>query len=430
MSVITDIEKNSIAQEMGITKGDILVSINGKEVIDIFDYRYLIKQENLEVLIKKNTGEEWILEIEKEEDEDLGLVFENPLIECEKSCRNKCIFCFIDQNPKGMRPGIYFKDDDSRLSFLEGNFVTLTNMSDRELERVIFYRLSPINISVHTTDPKLREFMLKNPRSGLIMEQIRKITKAGLITNFQVVLCKGINDNSNLDKTINDLSGFFPFGQSMAIVPLGLTKHRDNLPVLEPLTCKDAKDIIKQVELWQKKLKQKIGTNFVFLADEFYILAEVPIPQNEYYEDYPQIQNGVGLLRSFMQEFEKEFESIPKSSHTKEISVVTGEIAYSFIKGLADKISERFGLLIHVYGIQNNFYGRSVTVSGLITGGDIIDQLTDKPLGERLLLPKCLLKSNETLLLDNISVEDIKAKLNIDVIPTEIHGGEFIRACL
>ncbi|MCL1995239.1 MAG: DUF512 domain-containing protein [Defluviitaleaceae bacterium] len=430
MNTITKIEKNSIASEMGLVKGDIIVSINNKEVVDIFDYRYLTKNENLEMVIKKATGQEWILEIEKEEDEDLGINFKNPLIQCEKSCKNKCLFCFIDQNPVGMRPTIYFKDDDSRLSFLQGNFVTLTNMSDQELERIIFYRLSPINISVHTTDPKLRVFMLKNPRASLIMEQIKKITSAGIVTNFQVVLCKGINDEEHLDKTIGDLAGFFPFGQGVGVVPVGITKHRENLPSLTPLTKEDANQVIDRVTILQKKLKKELGTRFVFLADEFYILADRPIPPNEHYEDYSQIQNGVGLLRNFIQEFENSFENnfttISTKPTIKEMSVATGQIAYSFIKELSSKTEKKFGVKIHTYPITNNFYGSTVTVAGLVTGGDIISQLRGLPLGERLLIPKCMLKSNEDIFLDNVSVKDIQKALDVNVVPTDVDGKEFL----
>jgi len=429
MNIIKNVDINSIAQEVGIEKGDTLVSINHTPISDIFDYRFHIKNENLEVLINKKNGEEWIIEIEKEEDEDLGLSFSTPLMDEEKTCKNKCVFCFIDQNPSGMRNTIYFKDDDSRLSFLEGNFVTLTNMSHEALDRVIFHRLSPVNISVHTTDPKLRVEMLKNPRSALIMEQISKLTAARLTLNFQIVLCKGINDKEHLDKSIEDLSQFLPYGQGLAIVPLGLTKHRANLPKLKPITKEDAIQTIAQVHKWQEKIKSNQGTNFAYLADEFYIMAGHPLPVEEEYEGYTQIENGIGMARSFIEEFLQEME-VPLEAKTKEISVVTGTLFYNILKDISNKIEEKYHTKIHLYPITNNFYGDTITVSGLITGGDIINQLRGKNLGQGLLLPKSLLKKNEDLLLDNVTLGEISKELKIDVIPVNPHGGDFLRKTL
>ena len=431
MYKIINIEKNSIAQEMGIEKGDSLISINDKNIIDIFDYRYLTKTEYMIVLIeKKTTAQQWELEIEKDEDEDLGIIFENPLIECEKNCKNKCIFCFIDQNPTGMRQTIYFKDDDMRLSFLDGNFVTLTNISDSEFERIIFYRLSPINISVHTTDPALRVFMLKNPRAAFVVEQIKKLTNQGIITNFQIVLCRGVNDCEHLDKSIEDLAQFFAFSYGVCVVPAGLTNHRQNLYQIQPATTEWAISVIEQITAWQKKFIKDIGTNFVFLADEFYVLANRPIPPAVHYESYAHIQNGVGMLRSFIEEFEQEFKTQNKKPKTKEISVVTGQIAFFYIKKMAQKIEKKFDITVHVYPVYNNFFGESVTVAGLLTGGDIVAQLQNKKLGNRLLLPSCMLKNNENLLLDNMSIEDMQATLGITIIPTNVAGDEFLRKAI
>lgn len=431
MNIITKVESNTIATEVGLEIGDNIISINGKEIIDIFDYRYLIKDEYIEIIIKKQTGDEWVLEIEKDEDEDLGVEFKYPLMDCEKSCRNKCIFCFIDQNPKGMRQTIYFKDDDSRLSFLDGNFVTLTNMSDKELDRIIFYKLSPINISVHTTDPDLRVFMLKNPRASLIMEQLKKITNAGLITSYQIVLCKGINDGFQLDKTIKDLAQFLPNGKNITIVPLGLSKHRDNLPQLAPFNSDDAKIIIEQVHNWQQKFKISHGTNFAFLADEFYILANQPLPKNEEYEGYPQIENGIGMVRNFTEEFYKQLKTLlTKKPSLNEISIVTGAIAYKFLKEINTTIEQNFGIKIHTYPIFNKFYGESITVTGLLTGGDIISQLKDKPLGKLLILPKSLLRNNDDILLDDTKVIDIQNALGVTVSPCGVHGGEYLNKAL
>ena len=429
MNIITKVEEDSIALEMGVCEKDVLISVNDQKINDIFDYRYLIKNEELEVLIEKPNGEKWVLEIEKDEDEDLGLHFENPLMAHEKTCKNKCIFCFIDQNPKGMRKSIYFKDDDSRLSFLDGNFVTLTNMKDEELDRIIFYHLSPINISVHSTDPALRTMMLKNPRSALIMDQIERITSARIETNFQIVLCKGINDKSHLDKSIEDLARFFPFGKSLTIVPLGMSKHREGLPQLERFSSEDAKEVIEQVSVWQKKFKKELGSSFAFLADEFYLLAGVSLPDYDHYEGYSQIENGIGMIRSFEEEFYDEIKN-NQDFKSREISIVTGTCAYDFIKGLCTEIEKRYPVKINVHRIVNDFYGSTITVSGLLTGRDIIRNLKSKDLGDAVYIPMSSLRNHEDIFLDDITVSDIEKELNIDIVPLEIHGGKFLKNIL
>lgn len=430
MNVITQIEPGSIAEELGLEVKDTLVSIDGEPIVDIFDYRFKIKNDTLDLLVKKSNGEEWLLEIEKDEYEDLGLDFVNPLMDKERSCTNKCVFCFIDQNPKGMRETIYFKDDDSRLSFLDGNFVTLTNMTDADLERTISYRLSPINISVHATDPDLRVFMLKNPRSALIMEQIKKIIDADLYTNFQIVLCKDINDGPHLDRSISDLSAFLPYGQGLSIVPLGLTKFRSGLHPVTPYNAEECANIIDQVEGWQQKIKAQYGTNFAFLSDEFYIKSGRPLPNADYYEEYKHIDNGIGMMRSFIDEFDDELAVNTTPAKLKELSVITATLAYPFIKNMCEQVEQKHNVTIHVYPITNNFYGDTITVSGLLTGIDIINQLRDKPLGERLLLPSTTLKNNDTLLLDNISTDEIERALNIPLAVTNIDGGDFLKTLL
>lgn len=426
MNIIKNIEKNSIAEEMGIEKEDFLISINNNPIIDIFDYTFHIKNEYIEVLIRKSNNTELLLEIDKKEDEDLGLEFEHPLLNREKTCKNKCIFCFIDQNPPNMRKTIYFKDDDSRLSFLNGNFVTLTNMNDSDLDRIIYYKLSPINISVHSTDPDIREFILKNPKSRDIQRQIQKLAKGGIELNFQIVLCKGINDGQHLDKTIETLSKFIPKARSLAIVPAGLTKHRNNLPILEKFTKDDIKEIIDQVNNWQYKLKNVYDTRFVFLADEFYLLANQSLPPEEEYENYPQIENGVGMLRSFSEEFNSANFLPGNAAKTKEISVITGKGAYGFMRNISKIIEKKYGVKIFLYPITNNFYGESVTVSGLLTGKDIMEQLISKPLGEKLLLPANTLKSQEDILLDNTTLSQIEKNLKVKIVPVNINGEDFL----
>ena len=431
MNVIKQVEKDSIAHELGIEINDILVSIDDKPISDIFDYRFKTRNEYIEVLIQKQDGEEWLLEIDKDEDEDLGLDFANPLMDKERSCTNKCVFCFIDQNPKGMRETIYFKDDDSRLSFLDGNFVTLTNMKDDALERIISYRLSPINISVHATDPELRVAMLKNPRAALVMEHIKKFTDAELYTNFQIVLCKAINDNEHLDRSISDLSSFLPYGQGLSVVPIGITKHREGLTHVEAYTASECADIIDQVEVWQKKLLSIHGTRFVFLADEFYIKAGRALPDAESYEAYEHIDNGIGMMRSFIDEFDEAYNSnLSSEPLVSEVSVITSTGSYGYISDLCSRLEASHGIKVNVYSIVNNFYGHNISVTGLLTGGDIISQLTGKALGEKLLIPCNALKNSEDLLLDDVTIGDISASLGVRVVPVSIHGGEFLEAII
>lgn len=427
-NVIIDVEPFSIADEMEIEKGDILVSINNKEIKDIFDYRYLIKDEYLDVLIKKSDGEEWLLEIEKEMDEDLGIVFESGLMDNAKSCKNKCIFCFIDQLPEGMRETLYFKDDDTRLSFLQGNYVTLTNMSKKDLDRIIFYHLSPINISVHTTDMELRKYMLKNPHSVKLIEYIERIAQGGIEMNYQVVLCKGVNDGSHLDKTIEDLSKYIPHGKSLSIVPVGITKYRNKLYKMEPFTKQDARKVIKQVDTWQKKLKKEYGTNFVYASDEFYITAGLDFPKYNYYEDFPQIENGVGMVSSFRKEFIEEINKLRVIKNYTPVSIATGYAAEGLMKEISNLVFAKFNMDLSIFPIKNEFFGENITVSGLLTGQDIINGLKNKELGRKLLIPKNALKANESIFLDDITVKYLEEELNIKVEPVEASGEEFAKA--
>ena len=326
-NVIIKVEKNSIAEELGIEPGDILKAVNGKPVQDVFDYRYLINDEYIELTIKTKQGGECIAEVEKEYYEDLGIVFESGLMDDAKSCRNNCIFCFIDQLPKGMRDTLYFKDDDSRLSFLQGNYVTLTNMKDDELNRVIYYHLSPINVSVHTTDMELRKKMLKNRFADKLMVYLDRLAEANIEMNFQIVLCRNINDGSVLEKSISDLSKYYPHAKSLSVVPIGLTRYRDGLYPMEPFDRQSCMDVIELITRWQKKLKKEIGSAFVFIADEFYITAGAEFPPCEEYEDFPQIENGVGMISLMRQEFNGCLRNLMPCEIVKEVSVATGEAA-------------------------------------------------------------------------------------------------------
>lgn len=429
---IIDVEKNSIAQEIGIEPGNVLLSVNDNIIKDIFDYRYFIQDEFINVCVRNNNGEECVYEIEKDEYEDLGLIFEDGLMDGQMSCKNKCIFCFIDQLPKNMRSTLYFKDDDSRLSFLSGNYVTLTNMSDADLDRIIFYHLSPINISVHTTDPTLRQFMLKNPAARNILSQIQKLNNANIKLNFQIVLCKNINDGEILDKTISDLTAFIPNAQSLSIVPAGLSKFRENLFALENFNSDDAKLIIKQIKNWQQKLSAKFNTKFVFAADEFYVKANLPIPDYEDYEDFPQLENGVGMLSLFQNEFDLAIKNIDKSRVIfKKVSIATGFAAYNFILDKVKKINKISNKIdANVYRIKNEFFGENITVSGLLTGRDIIDIMKMKDIGDYLLLSENMFKANSQIMLDDLSVQNLEEQLKTKIMIVKNNGRDFLNKIL
>ncbi len=433
--IIKNILEDSIAGEMGIEAGDALLAINGQNITDIFDYQYLIQDEYIEVLIRKSDGEEWLLEIDKDYEEDLGVEFENGLMDDYRSCRNKCIFCFIDQMPKGMRETLYFKDDDSRLSFLQGNYVTLTNMSDEDIERVIRYHLSPINISFQTTNPELRCKMLHNRFAGEALAQVKKLYDAGIAMNGQIVLCKGVNDGAELERSISDLTVYLPHLESVSVVPVGLSRFRDGLYPLEPFEKEDAVQVLNCIHKWQEELFPKYGLHFVHASDEWYILAEQELPEEERYDGYLQLENGVGMLRLLINEFEEAMEELPSESgfpgKSEELSLVTGKLAYPYIKRMADRMMQRFdGLSIHVYDIKNFFFGERITVSGLLTGQDIIGQLRGKKLGERILLPQNVLRSGEDYFLDDITVAEMEKALQVKVDIVKSSGREFVNVIL
>ncbi len=430
--LIIKVEPDSIAEELGIEAGDLLISINDKDIEDVFDYRYELQDEYIEACIEKPNKEQFIYEIEKDESEDLGITFESGLMDKAKSCRNKCIFCFIDQLPKGMRKSLYFKDDDSRLSFLQGNYVTLTNITEQDLNKVIFYHLSPINISIHTTDPKLRAFMLNNPKAENIMNILDKLHNANIEMNFQIVVVKGVNDKQQLDKSICDLVKYVEKARSLSIVPAGITKYREGLFNVELFTKEECAEIINQVESYQKQFYKKYNTKFVFAADEFYIKAAIEIPDYNSYEDFPQLENGVGMLALFKDEFLTAFEDLKSNNNkSKCVSVITSVAAQKLINTLMEKLTEKFeNIKVNVYTIQNNFFGENVTVSGLLTGSDIIGQLKDKELGEVLLIPCNCLRADDVVFLDDVSIEHIEKQLNIKVKAVEVNGESFVKELL
>lgn len=419
---ISAIQSGSIAEELGIEAGDLLLSINGCEIKDIFDYRYHIADSEISVEIEKKNGDVWQLEIEKDEAEDLGLEFENSLIDEEKSCRNKCIFCFIDQLPKGMRDTLYFKDDDARLSFLFGNYITMTNLSDSEIDRIIRYRMSPVNISVHTTNPELRKKMLNNRFAGDVLEKIRRFTSNGITVNTQIVLCPDVNDGKELDRTIEDLTNLHPYLHSISVVPVGLTKFREGLYQLRPFDKEMAQNVVEQVESWQNKLLGKFNSRIVYLADEFYILAGRSIPPYHDYEDFPQIENGVGMVASFIQEFDdaiKEITYRSADSHIdikfKKVSIATGMLVYNHIRDIAERIEKELGVKVLVYPVENTFFGKNITVTGLLTGYDLMRELKGKDLGERLLLSRNMFRAGTGVMLDDVTCDELEDKLGVKI---------------
>ena len=430
-NIIEDIVLESIAEELEIEPGDILVSINGSEVKDVIDYKYLTSDDYLEVEIQKQNGEVWILEIEKDYNEDLGIIFTNPLIDKAKSCKNKCMFCFIDQLPPNMRDTLYFKDDDSRLSFLQGNFITLTNMSDDEIDRIIQYRLSPINVSVHTTNPDLRIKMLQNNKAGRVYEILKRFHEAKLEVNCQIVLVPEVNDGLELKRTIDDLGALYPSIESVAIVPVGITKYRDKLSKLRPFEKEEAIDLINFINKVQKDFLDKIGSRFVFTSDEFYCLSEIEMPDYDDYEGFPQYENGVGLMKSFEYEIQEELKSMDLPINTeKKYLVATGTLAYKYMVKLVDMIKSKINNLdIEVVAIENNFFGKTITVSGLVTGSDLISQLKAFDQVDKVFIPQSMLKRDEDVFLDNISLDKVKSELGIDVVVSKVDGKEFLK-CL
>lgn len=411
MAKIISVDKDSIAYDVGIEPGDELLEVNGKKATDILMFMYQTADPEYEITVKKKDGTIECIDIINEYGEDLGVEFENPLLTKAKSCANKCVFCFIDQLPKGMRESLYFKDDDSRLSFLHGNYVTLTNISDRELDNLIEMRMSPINVSVQCTDPEIRKFMLGNKRAGKLLEQLKKLSDAEIEINCQVVLCKNINDGKILDKTIRDLEQFIPNVNSICIVPLGMTKFREGLYPMEAFSESDCKEIVRHIEDIQKEFERKYGTKIIYLADEFYIEGNVPFPDYEDYDEFPQLENGVGMAVLLEKEFNDELSKV-KHIRPKKVSIATGKISEDLINKLVSKVD---GIECNVFGIRNDFFGESITVSGLVTGGDIIKQLKGKSLGEYLLIPENMLRVSTDIFLDDYTVGDVERELNIKI---------------
>ena len=434
MVKIVSVDANSRAKRVGINENDILISINGREINDVLDYRFHLANKNIDICVLRD-GEELHFNIVKAEYDDIGLDFETPLMDKKHSCENKCIFCFIDQLPKGLRKTLYFKDDDSRLSFLHGNYITLTNLDDKDIDRIIEMHISPVNVSVHTTNPELRVKMMKNKRSGEVLSYLKRFADAGIHICCQIVLCKNVNDDEELMRSMRDLTEYFPALQSVSIVPAGKTKFRDNLYHLESFTKDDCREVISQVEAFADECLEKYGSRLFFCADEFYIKGELPLHDDEYYEGYAQIENGVGMLTSLLTEFgiETDYidEYLEKYKAPRRISVVTGMAAKDQIIDMCDRLCKIIdGLEINVYPIVNDFFGHEITVSGLLTGKDIFEQLKDKELLDELILPPNVLRSEGDLFLCGMSLDELREKLNVKIRLSGNDGAGFISAML
>ena len=429
--VIKEVYPDSIAEELEIEVGDVLLAINDQAIQDVFDYRYLIKNEYIEVLVEKQDGEEWLLEIDKDYDEDLGIEFENGLMSEYRTCSNKCIFCFIDQMPPGMRETLYFKDDDSRLSFLQGNYITLTNMKLPDIERIIQMHLAPINISVQTTNPELRCKMLHNRFAGEKLKFLDILYENHIEMNGQVVVCKNVNDGKELERTIDDLSKFLPFMRSVSAVPAGITKYREGLYPLELFTKEEAGQVIDMIESRQKKYYEEFGLHFIHASDEWYILAGEELPEEDRYDGYLQLENGVGMLRLLGTEVRQAIAERDGDDRKLSVTVATGRLAAPYIAGCMDVIREKYpNITSEVIAIKNNFFGEKITVSGLITGQDLIEQLSGRKLGDRLLIPCNMLRSGEDVFLDDITITELSEKLGKEIIVVDPGGADLVSAVL
>ena len=433
MVEITGVLPHSRAARAGIQTGDILLEIHGRSINDVLDYRFRLAEET--VVLKLHRGPELLeVKIKKDTYDDIGLEFGTPLMDKKQRCENGCIFCFIDQNPAGMRESIYFKDDDSRLAFLHGNYITLTNLHDADIDRIIEMHISPVNVSVHTTNPELRVKMMKNKRSGEVLSYLGKLADAGITLRGQIVLCRGINDGEELERSMQDLSAYYPKMDSVSVVPAGLTGHRSGLYPLEPFTAEECAAVIRQVEAFNEAFAEDHdGARMFFASDEFYVKSGTPLPDDAFYGEYTQIENGVGLLTSFGHEFDFFFDTVDDDElpEKREISVATGEAAYGFMQTMIGKLTERCpALTCHLYPVKNEFFGGEVTVTGLLTGQDIAAQLAGKPLGETLYLSRTTLRAEGDLFLCGMSPEELGEKLGVKIDFIENDGAAFCEKIL
>ncbi len=419
--IIKSVEKRSPAHKAGIKGGDTLVSLGGNEIMDVLDYRFYQSEEKVTIKFINAKGKLKEKTVKKREGDEIGLVFDTYLMDKQRSCKNKCIFCFIDQLPKGMRDSLYFKDDDSRLSFLFGNYITLTNITDHEVDRIIKMHISPVNISVHTTNPELRVRMMKNPHAGEVLSIMKRLDEAGIAMNCQLVLCPGYNDGEELRRSLSDLTAMQSV-KSVAAVPVGLSKHREDLPRLEKFQKDTAAEVLDIMEEFR-------STGRVFAADEFFLLADRPIPDCEYYGDFPQLENGVGMWSLMLRDSREAIDYCDMPEKTRDISLVTGVSAYPLMRNIVDTAEQKWhNLRCRVYEIKNDFFGHDITVAGLITGGDIINQLRGAELGEELLIPDAMLRHENDKFLDDVTVEQLSAALGVKVCVVSADGDALISA--
>lgn len=429
--IISKIVPGSIAEELELEPGDVLVSINNQKIEDVFDYRYLLNDEYVELLVEKVNGEIWELEVEKEYEDDLGLDFESGLMDEYRSCTNKCIFCFIDQMPPGMRETLYFKDDDSRLSFLQGNYVTLTNMKQHDIERIIQFHLSPINISFQTMNPELRCEMLHNRFAGESLKKVDQLFEAGIAMNGQIVLCKGVNDGKELEYSLEKLSVYAPLLQSVSVVPVGLTKYREGLYPLQAFTKEDAEAVLDMIHKWQEKMMNEHGIHFIHASDEWYLLAERELPMEESYDGYLQLENGVGMLRLLGNEVDEALSNMKGDQRVVTGTIATGKLAAPFMKKIAAKIQEKYpNVDVNVQTIKNEFFGEAITVSGLITGQDLKAQLKGQVQGDYVFIPCNMLRSGENVFLDDVTVEETANEIDKDIVVVDEGGYAFVNSIL
>ena len=420
---ILAVEPGGPASHAGVRPGETLLSINGNEICDILDYRFYETDRHLSIVLRDDAGAERTVQIRKGQYESIGLEFETYLMDQQHSCTNRCIFCFIDQLPKGLRKSLYFKDDDSRLSFLFGNYVTLTNLKEREVDRIIKMHISPINISVHTTNPELRVKMMGNRFAGKSLDILYRFAKAGIKLNCQIVLCRDINDGEELDRTLKDLTSLWPSVQSVAVVPLGLTKYRQGLYPLTGYDSETARAVVRQLERWGDRCEQKYGQRICYAADEFYLKAQLPIPPAPFYGDFDQLENGVGLMASLKQEFLDALEDFVPPASARKVTLATGVAAYPFLDTLLDELRQRcHNLTCNVVPIVNDFFGDTITVAGLVTGGDLLNQLRGRELGDALLLPDVMLRREGDIFLDDVSLEELSEALQIQIITVPNDG--------
>ena len=432
MVTVTEIFPASPAERAGVLVGDVLLSIGGREVRDVLDYRFFLADETVTLSLLRD-GSPYEVTIEKELYDDIGLGFSSPLMDEKQRCQNRCIFCFIDQNPKGLRESLYFKDDDSRLSFLHGNYVTLTNMTDADIDRIIEMRFSPVNVSVHTMNPALRVEMMRNKNAGRVLDYLPRLANAGITLHCQIVLCRGVNDGKELDYTMTELAALAPALDSVSVVPAGMTAYREGLYPLTPYTKEEARGVIRQVERFAAKCRKKLGASIFFCADELYLRAGKALPRESYYEGYPQLDNGVGMLRSFREEFTLALADTPADALVsfRRVTVATGEAAAPTLTALADAASRKIkGLSVEVRAIRNDFFGHSITVAGLLTGKDLLAQLKGEALGDELLIPASTLRAGEDVFLCDMTRSELAESLGVSVIPVGADGAEFLSALL